>query len=643
MQMRVNLLCCLITMALALGTLGNAVYGQKKITISNQVAALNDSIWYYRNNDPTQAITFAKKAIALHKADTSFRNRAKSYISLGVVYDLKFMEDSAMYYYHLAEQITKKGKLRDMEASVYNNIGLVYWNQGDYKQALDFYFKTLKISEEINDTLRIGRSANNIGLVFHDLGDYKKAKQYHLKAVHYFTLLDEKYDLGAALNNLGNDYHKTNKDSALIVLQQAIRIQESINDHYGLGKSYNNYGSVLDDFGKRSEAILNFERGLANHRKAHNQNGIAGSLHNLAVLYELSDNVENRSLALAYLQECKQITMQTGNKQILFKAYFHLAKMYNHQGLYQKAYDELLSSYRVHQELYDEDLAQQSITLEKKYNLAKKENEILQLKVDNATKKTEINKKKAEQKLIIFIAVAALLLVLSVALYFIYRQRLAAQKKNAEREKAQFKAVLDAEQKERFRIARDLHDSIGQMLSVVKMNVSNIHYHAAEQEKKETENTLVIIDKTIQEVRHISHNLIPEELNFGIVNALEEMCERVNAANSTAVKCIIDDNIKEVNFTKQFELSLYRIVQEVIGNMLKHAEAKTILINMVAEENYSKLTIKDDGKGFDTNLINNSTGLGWKNILARISLLNGKFEIQSNNATGTQIDITLPK
>ncbi|RYE12352.1 MAG: sensor histidine kinase, partial [Sphingobacteriales bacterium] len=192
------------------------------------------------------------------------------------------------------------------------------------------------------------------------------------------------------------------------------------------------------------------------------------------------------------------------------------------------------------------------------------------------------------------------------------------------------------EQKERIRIARDLHDSIGQMLSVIKMNISNIP------ESRTTTTTLELVDSTIAEVRNISHNLIPEELNFGLFTALEDMCDKINSSNTTQVAINVPDEVREHQFEKTNELSIYRIVQEVLNNMVKHSQASLINLDVTRQGNGFNLAIKDNGKGFDTAQINRSKGLGWKNIAARVNMLDGKMQVRSESLTGTQIEITIP-
>lgn len=221
-----------------------------------------------------------------------------------------------------------------------------------------------------------------------------------------------------------------------------------------------------------------------------------------------------------------------------------------------------------------------------------------------------------------------------------YKQQKRIQAEIHKQQEIETRSLFEGEQKERIRIARDLHDSIGQMLSVVKMNLSNLS--TPDQYGNKLDNTVELVDKTITEVRHISHNLIPEELNFGLFAALEDMAEKINHAGNTKVVLSIPDDALIYQFEKSNELSIYRIVQEALSNIVKHAQATTIDLAVMQQPNGMAINIKDNGKGFDTSQIKTSSGIGWKNIAARVNMLYGELQVRSEKLTGTHIEITIP-
>ena len=156
------------------------------------------------------------------------------------------------------------------------------------------------------------------------------------------------------------------------------------------------------------------------------------------------------------------------------------------------------------------------------------------------------------------------------------------------------------------------------------------------------ERSLDMIDTSIKELRRVAHNMMPEMLvKFGLDEALKEYCNAINGAKLMTIK--YQSFGMESRIDGSAEIIIYRIVQEVLSNMVKHARASHIEVEAARNGDGFNLTIKDNGKGFDTNQINRSKGLGWKNIAARVNMLDGKMEVRSELLTGTQIEIIIPK
>jgi len=229
-----------------------------------------------------------------------------------------------------------------------------------------------------------------------------------------------------------------------------------------------------------------------------------------------------------------------------------------------------------------------------------------------------------------WIAGIAMLLVFTAVTAF-----LLVRDSRYKRQQAANQALFEGEQNERIRIARDLHDSVGQMLTVVRIKLSAESVSSAAE-------TAALLDQAIGEVRTISHNLIPEELNFGLMAALESMADRVNAAGATHMEVDIADALRERQWKKEQELSLYRVAQEVLSNMIRHAAASKIVLRLAPEGQGIVLEIRDNGKGMKAGSVEQSTGIGWKNVKARVGLLAGELKISSEKQSGTTVAIHIP-
>ncbi|MCS6820183.1 MAG: ATP-binding protein, partial [Chitinophagales bacterium] len=184
--------------------------------------------------------------------------------------------------------------------------------------------------------------------------------------------------------------------------------------------------------------------------------------------------------------------------------------------------------------------------------------------------------------------------------------------------------------------ARDLHDSIGQKLAVMRMLLP------PSSQQGEMSKFVQFLDETAREVRAISHNLIPEILNFGLVKGLESLTHRINSTEKINAHFSAEEKISGLSLTKETEVSLFRVVQELLSNIIRHAHCNNIHIQLSATGHTLKLDISEDGKGFNPGSIEESQGLGWKNIFARVKLMNGEIKIRSQKNEGSQFTIKIP-
>ena len=216
------------------------------------------------------------------------------------------------------------------------------------------------------------------------------------------------------------------------------------------------------------------------------------------------------------------------------------------------------------------------------------------------------------------------------------------QKLNNEQKRV-FQAVLQGEENERKRLAFELHDGIGQLLSVVKLNISSLEQWIDKKNKQVVElveSIIVLVDDSCREVRNISHNLMPNTvIQFGLVAALEEFSRKINRAKQ--VKVHYQNFEFNIQLDPQTETTLYRIIQEIVNNAIKHSEATDIYIQLIKDENELIILIEDNGKGFDKKILESDKGLGIRNIISRIEYINGKVEIDSIIGKGTSYHISI--
>jgi PAS domain S-box-containing protein len=213
-----------------------------------------------------------------------------------------------------------------------------------------------------------------------------------------------------------------------------------------------------------------------------------------------------------------------------------------------------------------------------------------------------------------------------------------------ELERSILNAVINAEERERERISKELHDGLGPLLSTIKLYVNELESVDMEPEEKTEmlQQTNELINEAISSTRSISNNLSPRIImDFGLVKAVEAFCKKVNLANK--VKISFEDNLQGKRFDQTIENILYRVVTELIHNTLKHAQASKIGIALELLDDTLQLTYLDDGVGFDKDKVLNSEtgGMGLKNIISRLRSVNGNYRIHTQPGKGTLVVVEI--
>lgn len=233
-----------------------------------------------------------------------------------------------------------------------------------------------------------------------------------------------------------------------------------------------------------------------------------------------------------------------------------------------------------------------------------------------------------------------ILLATAIFFFFItYQKRLLKKELELNRIKSEqqleiLKNNVEAQEKERRRIARDLHDEVGAMLSVVKLNLARIEKNIEPGKPRNlATETKTYLNETIIQVRRISRALLPTSLEkFGLYYALEEMANWVNKSDEMQIETWKSG--EQFRFENNKELAVFRIVQEILNNAIKHSGTDKIYLNMRFSLNYLTIAISDTGKGFNLDE-KMRTGLGLKNLESRTEFLGAEFKMKSAPEKGT--------
>jgi signal transduction histidine kinase len=243
-----------------------------------------------------------------------------------------------------------------------------------------------------------------------------------------------------------------------------------------------------------------------------------------------------------------------------------------------------------------------------------------------------------ETRIFYTILMASAVLALLFAFFVITIIRHQRRKTALEKEKLVAEILLL--ENERGRIAADLHDELGALISAVKLNLQCLDT-VSEQDNKILEKTGVYIDTTMQKIREISNNLMPKSLqNKGLFNAVGEFTEMIGHTDDLTVR--YECAAKDIDIAPEKQIHVYRIVQEIINNALKHARASLIDVRFSAKKNILQLDISDNGAGFDTETAGKKNGYGIQNIMRRTDMLQGTVYFETQPGKGTSYSIEIP-
>ncbi|MCS7076302.1 MAG: sensor histidine kinase [Bacteroidia bacterium] len=625
------------------------------VYIFSQSQIIEKLITQYHSTVPDQrleaAILLAKHYIIINMDSATFYlKKAEEFLSESTPNELKadFLrvqgditltmgyQKPALHYLDSAEKLYQKcvrtDNIQIKMGNLYNTRGNVYQQMSDWEKALFNYLEALKLYEKTNFTKGIYGAYSNISWINYRKQFYPDAFMYAHKALYLQQSQQDSVGISKTLNNLGI-YHAENKnyDSAVYYFERSIQIRERLNLKGELLYSYNNLGGVYTLMQKHNLALKEYQKGLKISEEFDRPDNIAHCYGNIGKTYE---DMGNYALAKEYYEKYRQITEKYQLRDLLSNAYLGLANLYQKAGNWKLAYEYLDQHVQLNDSLLNKENITAMTEMQTKYETEKKEQENKILTQSNRIKDLEIQKKQAVIRWqIILFSLSTLILGLSgYVLYIHQRQKL---KQRSEQEK--YKAMLLAEEQERMRIAQELHDGIGQVLSTTKLILSSTQEQLTDPNLLEY--PMQLLDNACQEVRNISHNLAPAAfMRGGLLPAIEELVAQINASHKITVRLNKVD-IPQTNSKE--EIILYRVIQEVLNNMVKHAQATQIDIDIRVEDDKLVFCIKDDGKGFDVTQIQNSKGMGWKSILSRVGLLNAKLSIDSRIGKGTTVQINV--
>lgn len=649
---------------------------------------------YLGKGDFTNALQYGNSALALAKQLNYKKGIANAYNNIGIIYfNQRFYEKALEYFSNSLNLRIEIGNKNDIATS-YNNLGLIYWNQGNYKLALQNHLASLKTYEEIGDTVFITNAYNNIGSTYYSQGDYDKALEsyfialkiqekigernqkqdkysiaaacdgiggiltaekkysealsYYKKVLDAVQALDRRDKIVVALNSIGSTYLFLNKvDSALIFHNKALNMAMNNADSIGVASALGEMGATYKKTKKYDKAMQVLQRSYVILKAANNKVWMGELLNDMGAIL---NEQKQYNASISYLKDALSLLHETGNKNYLKEVYYNLSHAYEGLNDYKNAFDNYTKYTLYKDSIFNTDMVAKTTEMQAKYETEKKEKEI-------ADQKEQINQQNFKLQTVIIVSVSVIIIVLLISYVFYNRyrtkQKVEFNKMLLEEQKMRTKAIIDAQEEDRKRVAKDLHDSVGQLLFILRMNLEKADKYA---EKKlpsigvsNVKDSIKMVDDANIELRNIALKMMPRTLNeTGINGAINDLLDKT--LKNTGIRYNFESFSADMQFDEHIKIGVFRIFQEILSNILKHAQATEINVNLHIVSKQLIVIIEDNGVQFNYDITKakahvpktGTSGMGLLNIAIRAEALNGTVLYEPAPTKGTITTIRVP-
>ena len=587
-----------------------------------------------------ELMPYWEETISLSRKLKYKKTEAACLVWKGIYYKSAQKIDSAISYIDSGIQVTNTSadpRLKYTKGFGLFFKGMIYENQENFYPALQCYFEALKDYEPDLTGMKKKLSIK-IANIYEILNNDDKALEYHKAAANYHAIADI--------------YFKRNElsDAKYYLDKLRPRMPDSVETQI-TGDYYRILGGIAAKENKPDSSVIYLKEALKyyNYNRFMHTDLIANVLTDLARLkMQTGDMTE----AKKYAEQSLTAAKEDGHKETMAGALAGMAEYYNKTGNQSEAYKSLLKATILNDSVLTEANIKQANTLAAIYENGKKEKEIAQLQSDTKIQAATVKQKTLLNTIFIIVLAAVLFTAFLLFRNFKHTQTLNAQRQLIQQQKISelekekqlmtVEAMLKGQEEERTRLAKDLHDGLGGMLSGVKISFSNMKENMIMDATNLAvfEKSISQLDNTIEELRKVSHNLMPEALaKFGLKSAVKDFCESVQVQGNTKIIC--EQLGTERALGNKGDINVYRIIQELVNNAVKYAEAAQIVVQLTKTPNKVMITVEDDGKGFDLTTLEKSSGIGLTNIKHRVNYLNGTMEINSKPGDGTTVNIEL--
>lgn len=520
-------------------------------------------------------------------------------------------------------------------------LGVIHYLKGDYKNALPLYLRAYRLFDSLNSYSALARTCNELGVFYRKNKDTTKAFDYLNRAEQFANRAQDETQLATSyahravlLDAMGDT------EEAESLFRKVYDIGVAHNDSVGIGYALLDIASIALKKNDLKQALAYIDQSTAIRKALGDLQGVAVNLVNTGEAYYVVKDYRN---AIRYFEDCLELAIRIGYTDLARYTFEQLAHTHVQINDYQNAFYYLERSKNYGDSLINVEKTRAIAEMEMRFDSERKEQKIALQQAELAEQKAEIEKT--------YTVIAALIVtvILLIIIFLLVRSRDRKQREMLIKEhevsvrEAYMFASIQSQENERKRFAQDLHDGLGQLISALRISLLTVNRDSSLEHRVAVVNRAEgLLNDMHREIRSIAFNLMPQTLVLhGLVPALREMGERVNQSGQMVIRVAsfdLPERLSEVQ-----EISLYRVIQEWINNIIKYATASVIEVQLVGHEQEITLTIEDNGKGFDPQRLESAPGNGWKNIRSRINLLHGFVEVDSQpGRLGTTLIVRVP-
>ncbi|MPS66771.1 histidine kinase [Chryseobacterium sp.] len=652
------------------------------------VAAIN-----YKLLDNVKASENASRLAQFYELKTKDQE-TKGYVAygLGWICARNNKEAEAIRYFLKAlsfyEKSTYSESLNGRKASVYRELNSIYADWNEYELQEKYSKLSLEIALQQNDPMGLFEAYMAMGYVYEKRYEstenkafIRSAESYYIKAIDTYNANKTHMPIPSHLSfvaiNLANLYlnyfPESYKGKALYYANLAKTQGIATENHDHVASASGLLAEIALQNGNNKEAKNYLLTALAESEYSNDTNPQIklAIFENLSQLFQNENNFKEAVFyQKKYIETFKQIYDQKNaalgkklevqyerekQKQQLLR--LQLASQKQEQQLKEMSWQSLRQAQKLENlELTKENQLRKLKFTEIENSKKAQELRLSQLESFNRKQEVDLYKERISYKEKIntfYIGLTAAVSLLLVLLLYAYFQRtkgirqkeklhlLEMEKMTQSSKISNLTLMLKGQEQERERIARDLHDGLGSLLSGTKMNLFLLKDKSKDEDQSQIERSMAQIDIAVDELRRVAHNLMPDLLlKYGLQETLTEYVSRMATPK-------LDIDVQFLYYTNQLppesQLLVYRIVQELVNNAVKHAAAEQIIIQFIENESDYVIIAEDDGKGFDTSILNHLHSAGFHNIRSRVEFLKGTMQIESQINIGTNIEIKFPK